>query len=106
MDTLHEIFITLSYKMKTHRRHKGSEMEHSALANVGGSCRNFCLDVVEANEGRSQCTDLRLKTEGNNSLLGSNFVIKILINIGGKLGAGSWGLGWWVKWGMGHRGLA
>jgi hypothetical protein len=76
MDTLHEIFIALSYKTETHRKHKGSKMEHSALADVGGSCRNFCRDVVDANEGRPQRIDLRLKTEGNNSLLGSNFLIK------------------------------
>ena len=76
MNTLCEIFITLSYKTETHRRHKGLEMEHSALVDVGRSCRNFCRDVIEANEGRPQRTDFRLKIEDNNSLLESNFVIK------------------------------
>jgi hypothetical protein len=51
-------------------------MEHSTLADVGGSCINFCQDVVEANEGCPQRTYIRPKIEGNNSLLGSNFVIK------------------------------
>jgi hypothetical protein len=78
--------------METHRRHKGSEMEHSKLADVGGSCGNFCRDVVEANEGCPQRIDLWLKTEGN-SMLGVILLLKILINIEGKLGAGSWGLG-------------